>query len=98
MFLDSSYAPDRWDLEALAHLRRATDLADRLIACSIETGTFVSGMSRAAMRRTLWAAAHGAAVIALRKRLPADPDPDRLAADTLDLALAGCSSSRASLT
>jgi AcrR family transcriptional regulator len=98
MFLDSSYAPGRWDREALAHLREATDLADRLIAGCVETGTFASGMSRAAMRRTLWAAIHGAAVIALRRRLPADADPDQLAAETLDLALAGCSSRRASLT
>jgi hypothetical protein len=45
-----------------------------------------------AIRRTLWAAVHGAAVIALRKRLPADADPDQLAADALDTVLAGCSS------
>ena len=92
MFLDSSYAPGRWDREAVECLREATAEADRLIAGCIDAGTFVSGMSPMAIRRTLWAAVHGAAVIALRKRLPADADPDQLAADTLDTVLAGCSS------
>jgi hypothetical protein len=90
MFLDSSYTQDRWDREALEFLRPATADADRLIAGCIATGTFLSEMSPIAVRRTLWAAVHGAAVIALRKRLPADTDRDRLAADTLDAVLAGC--------
>jgi AcrR family transcriptional regulator len=98
MFLDSSYAQDRWDREALELLHPATADADRLIAGCIATGTFLSEMSPTAVRRTLWAAVHGAAVIALRKRLPAESDRDRLAADTLDAVLAGCRAGAAPAT
>jgi AcrR family transcriptional regulator len=98
MFLDSSYAQDRWDREALELLRPATADADRLIAGCIATGTFLSEMSPTAVRRTLWAAVHGAAVIALRKRLPAESHRDRLAADTLDAVLAGCRAGAAPAT
>jgi hypothetical protein len=37
------------------------------------------------IRHVLWAAVHGAAVITPRKRLPADADPDQLAAATWTL-------------
>jgi AcrR family transcriptional regulator len=93
MFLDSSYPQHRWDREALEFLRAATASADRLIAGFVDTGTTLSETSTAAVRRTLWAAVHGAAAIALRKRLPADTDCDQLAADTLDAVLAGYSRS-----
>ena len=93
MFLDPSYAQDRWDREALEFLRAATANADRLIAGCVDTGTFRAETSPTAVRRTLWAAVHGAAVIALRKRLPADTDRDQLAADTLHTVLAGYSRS-----
>jgi AcrR family transcriptional regulator len=94
MFLDSTYAPGQWDREALACLREATGEADRLIIDCMDAGVLVTGTSPQAVRRTLWAAVHGAAVIMLRSRLPADTDPDRLAADTLDAALAGWSRRR----
>ena len=93
MFLDPSYAQDRWDREVLEFLRAATANADRLIAGCVDTGTFRAETSPTAVRRTLWAAVHGAAVIALRKRLPADTDRDQLAADTLHTVLAGYSRS-----
>jgi hypothetical protein len=60
----------------------------------METGVFLSGMSLHAVRHTLWAAVHGAAVIRLRTRLPADADPEQFAADILDAVLAGYSSRR----
>jgi AcrR family transcriptional regulator len=91
MFLDSAYAPGQWDREALECLREAAAEAERLIAGCMDASTLVSGRSPTAIRRTLWAAIHGAAVIGLRKRLPADVDPDQLAADTLDAVLAGYS-------
>jgi hypothetical protein len=91
MFLDSAYAPGQWDREALECLREAAAEAERLIVGCMDASTLVSGRSPTAIRRTLWAAIHGAAVIGLRKRLPADVDPDRLAADTLDAVLAGYS-------
>ena len=90
MFLDPSYEPGRWEREALACLGEAMAEADRLIADCVASGEFVSDMPPRALRLTLWSALHGAAVIRLRKRLPADVDPDRFAADTLDAALAGC--------
>jgi AcrR family transcriptional regulator len=93
MFLAPSYAQDRWDREVLEFLRAATANADRLIAGCVDTGTFRAETSPTAVRRTLWAAVHGAAVIALRKRLPADTDRDQLAADTLHTVLAGYSRS-----
>ena len=90
MFLDPSYEPGRWEREALACLGEAMAEADRLIADCVASGEFVSDMPPRALRLTLWSAIHRAAVIRLRKRLPADVDPDRFAADTLDAALAGC--------
>jgi AcrR family transcriptional regulator len=92
MFLDLSYAPGRWDREALECLREAAAVTDRLITGCIDAGVLLSGRSPTAVRRTLWAAVHGAAVIALRRRLPVDADPDQFAADTLDAVLAGWSS------
>jgi hypothetical protein len=90
MFLEPSYEPGRWEREALACLDEATAEADRLIADCVASGEFVSDMPPRALRLTLWSEVHGAAVIRLRKRLPADVDSDRFAADTLDAALAGC--------
>jgi AcrR family transcriptional regulator len=96
MFLDASYAADQWDREVLELVRPATDEADRLIAECVGVGTFLAATSATGVRRTLWAAVHGAAVIALRKRLPADTDRDELAAAALDAALYGltCVSTR----
>jgi hypothetical protein len=53
-------------------------------------------IGRIAKRSNLRAAVHGAAVIALRKGLPADTDRDQLAAAALDAALYGltCVSTR----
>lgn len=96
MFLDLSYEPSRWDTEALACIREATAEADRLISCCVATGDLASGQAPGTVRRILWAAAHGAAVIGLRKRLPASVEPDSLAAETLDAALAGCRIARKS--
>jgi AcrR family transcriptional regulator len=89
MFLDPSYPQNRWEREALESLRQATAEADRLIAGCVETGVFGSETSPATVRHTLWAAVHGAAAIALRKRVPADTDGDQLAAEALDVALYG---------
>lgn len=89
MFLDPSYEPGCWDREALACLHEATAEADRLIARCVETGALAPDKPSGAVRRVLWAAIHGAAVIKLRRRLPADVEPDRLAAETLDAVLAG---------
>lgn len=61
--------------------------ADRLIADCVASGEFVSDMPPRALRPTLGSAIHRAAVIRLRKRLPAYVEPDRFAADTLDAAL-----------
>jgi hypothetical protein len=95
MFLDA-YAKDWWDRDALELLRGAKADVDRLIAECVGAGTFLSGTCATGVRRTLWAAVHGAAVIALRKRLPADTDRDQLAAAALDAVLYGltCISTR----
>ena len=94
MFLHSTDAPGESDRQALACLREATGETDRLIIDCMDAGVFVTKASPTAVRRALWAAIHGAAVIRLRRRLPADADPDQLAADTLDAALAGLSRRR----
>lgn len=96
MFLDASYAAGQWDREVAEFLRGTRAVADRLIAECVSTGTFLPVTSPTTVRRTLWAAVHGTAVIALRKRLPADTDPDQLAAAILDAALYGltCVSTR----
>jgi len=75
MFLDASYAAGQWDREVAEFLRGTRAVADRLIAECVSTGTFLPVTSPTTVRRTLWAAVHGTAVIALRKRLPAIPIP-----------------------
>jgi AcrR family transcriptional regulator len=96
MFLDASYGEGWWDREVLGLLSVARANADQLIAGCVGAGTFLPGTSATGVRRTLWAAVHGAAVIALRKRLPAGTDRDHLAAAALDAALYGltCVSTR----
>lgn len=89
IFLDPAYAPDRWTGEGLDCVREAMVEADRLIAaCRLVSGV-TSDRSPTTLRHILWAAIHGVAVARITKRLPPDVDPDRLAADTLDGALAG---------
>jgi AcrR family transcriptional regulator len=96
MFLDASYPEDRWNRDAFELLQGAKAEADRLIAGCVSAGTFLPKTSATGVRRTLWAAVHGAAVIALRKQLPADTDGDQLAAAALDAVLYGltCVSTR----
>jgi AcrR family transcriptional regulator len=96
MFLDASYAGGRWNRELFELLQGAKAEADRLIAGCVSAGTFLPKTSPTGVRRMLWAAVHGAAVIALRERLPADTDGDQLAAAALDAVLYGltCVSTR----
>jgi len=89
IFLDASYADDQWDREAAEGLHTARALVDRLIAECASAGTLPPETSPANVRRTLWATVHGAAALALRRRLPPDADPDQLVAHALDVVLDG---------
>ena len=76
--------------ETFECLSEAIAEADQLIAACVESGSFAADRPPATVRRLLWATIHGAAVIRLRNRLPANIDFDAFASETLDAALAGC--------
>jgi AcrR family transcriptional regulator len=56
---------------------------------SVEAGVFPAGTDPAVAFHVIWAAVHGAAVIALSGRMAPGEDPDALARDTLEAAIAG---------
>ena len=87
MFLDASYQPAS-SSDHLPTMGREADQADALIRRCTDSG-LMSAAEPAEASLTLWTAVHGAAVMALRKRLPAATDPDRLVAELLDVVLAG---------
>jgi len=63
--------------------------AERAVARCVDAGVFRRDLDVAAAFHILWAAIHGPSVLAIGQRLGSGEDPDRLAADTLDAAIAG---------
>ena len=76
-----------WERFAFVHqtIRRATETIQR----AIDAGALHPAVDAEVAFHILWAAVHGAAVARLCDRLAPDEDPDALARDTLEAALAG---------
>jgi len=88
MFVDRS-VPHLEDLERFAFLVEMMQDAERMVARCVDVGVFPRDLDVPAAFHILWAAVHGPAVLAICQRLGNGEDPDCLAADTLDAAIAG---------
>jgi len=88
MFVDRSVPeitdPDRFT--ALIEMWQAVH--ERIERC-VEAGVFPAALDVTAAFHILWASLHGAATLHLCQRLGPGESPDLLAADTLDVAIAG---------
>jgi AcrR family transcriptional regulator len=89
MFLDRTVPQlnERWDqfASAVEKMQRAIELVQRAVAA----GALPAGTDGAAAFHVLWAAVHGPATLAVCARLAPGEDPDALARDALEAALAG---------
>jgi len=88
MFVDRS-VPQLADLERFGFLVEMMQEAERAVARCVDAGVFRRDLDASAAFHILWAAIHGPSVLAIGQRLGNGEDPDRLAADTLDAAIAG---------
>lgn len=88
MFVDRS-VPHLEDLERFAFLVEMMQDAERMVARCVDAGVFPRDLDVPAAFHILWAAVHGPAVLSICQRLGNGEDPDCLAADTLDAAIAG---------
>jgi AcrR family transcriptional regulator len=88
MFVDRS-VPQITDLDRFAFLLDIVQRTISIVERCIVKGIFPAHLDAAAVVHVLWAAVHGAATLRLAQRLAPDEDPDRLAADTLEVTLAG---------
>jgi hypothetical protein len=91
MFVDRS-VPQITDIERFSYLADMFRTAIASIAGCVEAGVFPAGLDPAAALHILWSAIHGAASLHLCQRLAEDENPDLLAADTLNVAIAGLQS------
>lgn len=76
-----------WERFSFVHetIRRATETIQR----AVDAGALHASIDAEVAFHILWAAVHGAAVAQICDRLAPDEDPDALARDTLETALAG---------
>ena len=88
MFVDRS-VPHLEDLERFGFLVEMMQGAERMVARCVDAGVFPRDLDVPAAFHILWAAVHGPAVLSISQRLGNGEDPDCLAADTLDAAIAG---------
>ncbi len=88
MFVDRS-VPQIADVERFSVLAEMWRDGIESVRRCVEAGQFPSALDVAAAFHILWAAVHGAATLRLCDRLAPEENPDLLAADTLDAAIAG---------
>lgn len=88
MFVDRS-VPQITDVDRFDVLAEMWQDATALLARCVEAGAFPSTLDVEGAFHVLWAAIHGPATLQLCQRLSAEEDPDLLAADTLNAAIAG---------
>jgi AcrR family transcriptional regulator len=89
MFVDRSVPRIGRDWERFAFVHETIARATDLIRRAIDAGELHASVDAEVAFHILWAAVHGAAVARLCERLAPDEDPDALARDTLETALAG---------
>jgi len=89
MFVDRSVPKISHEWERFAYVEQMIDEVRGVIKRGIDAGLFPSDTDSDVAFHILWAAVHGAATIAVCDRLAPDENPDALARDTLEAAIAG---------
>jgi AcrR family transcriptional regulator len=89
MFVDRTVPRIGRDWERFAFVPQMIGEAVGIIQRAIDSGVFPKGTDPEVAFHILWAAVHGPATAALCDRLAPDEDPDALARDTLEAAIAG---------
>src|SRR5580765_3125851 len=89
MFVDRSVPKISHEWERFAFVTQMIDEVRALIQRGVDEGVFPSGTDPDVAFHILWAAVHGPSTVAVCDRLAPDEDPDALARDTLEAALAG---------
>ena len=89
MFVDRTVPKISHEWERFGFVEQMIDEVRAVIRRGIDQGVFPSGTDPDVAFHILWAAIHGPATAALCDRLAPDEDPDALARDTLEAAIAG---------
>ena len=89
MFVDRSVPKISHEWERFAFVQQMIDEVRAVIQRGIDAGLFPSGTDPDVAFHILWAAIHGPATVAVCDRLAPDENPDALAHDTLEAAIAG---------
>jgi AcrR family transcriptional regulator len=89
MFLDRTVPQISRQWERFSFVLDLTRGMSAVIRRCIDLGVFAQGTDPDAAFHVLWTATHGPAVIALSERLSPNEDPDALARDAIETALAG---------
>ena len=89
MFVDRSVPKISHEWERFGYVEQMIEEVRAVIKRGIDAGLFPSDTDSDVAFHILWAAVHGAATIAVCDRLAPDENPDALARDTLEAAIAG---------
>lgn len=89
MFVDRSVPKISHEWERFGFVEQMIDEVCALIKRAIDQGLFPPDTDPDVAFHILWAAVHGPATVAVCDRLAPDEDPDALARDTLEAAIAG---------
>jgi AcrR family transcriptional regulator len=89
MFVDRSVPTISHEWERFGFVQQMIDEICAVIQRGVDEGLFPAGTDPNVAFHILWAAVHGPATIAVCDRLAPDENPDALARDTLEAALAG---------
>jgi len=89
MFVDRSVPKISHEWERFGFVEQMIDEVRALIQRAVDAGLFPADTNPDVAFHILWAAVHGPATIAVCDRLAPDENPDALARDTLEAAIAG---------
>jgi AcrR family transcriptional regulator len=89
MFVDRSVPKISHEWEGFGFVEQMIDEVRAVIKRGIDQGLFPADTNPDVAFHILWAAVHGAATVAVCDRLAPDENPDALARDTLEAAIAG---------
>jgi len=89
MFVDRSVPKISHEWERFGFVEQMIDEVRALIQRAVDAGLFPADTNPDVAFHILWAAIHGPATVAVCDRLAPDENPDALARDTLEAAIAG---------
>lgn len=89
MFVDRSVPKISHEWERFGFVEQMIDEVRALIQRAVDAGLFPADTNADVAFHILWAAVHGPATVAVCDRLAPDENPDALARDTLEAAIAG---------